>query len=261
MDQPSAEPPSPHPSVAGGFAAAAPTARRLPTYARRAIGLLKELAQGGTVVDPAAGTGILAGQLSRAGLHVTAIESQGPRTEQLRRALPAVPIVRGWAEALPLVAGAVDMVAITGGGRRFESASALDEMARVLRPGGTLALVWNVPDDSVPWVCELTALVEERTGEGPHGGHPDHSWVDLVARCGRFGPVQRAAFEHQVATTAAGVVDRLVSNEVASTLDEYSRSALVSSATALLAAHGLQGTFDSPHHTVVHSCTLLGDRP
>ncbi len=38
----------------------------------------------------------------------------------------------------------------------FDAPRALDEIARVLLPGGVLGLVWNLRDDAVAWVAELT---------------------------------------------------------------------------------------------------------
>ena len=39
------------------------------------------------------------------------------------------------------------------------------EVARVLRSGGVLGLVWNVRDESVPWVARLTEIM--------HGSHAE----------------------------------------------------------------------------------------
>ena len=40
----------------------------------------------------------------------------------------------------------------------------IDQIARVLRPGGRIALVWNVRDESDPLVTELSDAMVGRTG-------------------------------------------------------------------------------------------------
>ena len=250
------------PVAAGGFAAASPTYARIrPAYARRAVGLVKESCpRGGHVLDVAAGTGILTGQLSRAGLSVTAVEPLDQMIRHLRRALPAVPAVRATAEALPLVRSSVDALTVGQAFHWFSSDVALGEASRVLRPDGLLALLWNVRDQSVPWVGELTELVEARSGGRPYSDHREFDWADVIAATGRFGEVHVDRFANPVATTVAGVVDRVRSTSFVAVMAEADRAALLAEVAELLDAHEeLRGTFDYPHHTVVLRCRSLGD--
>ncbi|MDQ2678750.1 MAG: methyltransferase domain-containing protein [Actinomycetota bacterium] len=251
------------PVAAGGFAAASATYSRIrPAYARRAIGVIKECCpRDGHVVDVAAGTGILTGQLARAGLKVTAVEPLAPMAHHLRLALPAVPAVRAMAEALPFETSTADVLTVGQAFHWFSSDAALDEAARVLRPGGVLALLWNVRDESVPWVRELTELVEARTGGRPYTDHRERDWVDVVADSGRFRDVRTERFANPVATTVEGVVDRVRSTSFVAVLDPPERHALLAEVAALIARHDqLRGTFEYPHDTVVHLCRTLGSQ-
>lgn len=248
------------PVAAGGFSSAASTYARIrPRYARPAVGAVVDAARaagrGAGVLDVAAGTGILTGQLSRAGLVCTAVEPIAEMVAHLRRALPAVPAVRGVAEALPFPDGSVEVVTVAQAFHWFDADAALAEAARVLVGGGTLALLFNVRDDSTPWVARLDELVEDRTGGRPYTDPRERSWDEVIARSGRFGEVTTRRHPNPVATDVAGVLDRLRSTSFVATLDPAPREELLAEAAAVLDDHGLAGAVQYPHESVVHLCS------
>jgi SAM-dependent methyltransferase len=110
----------------------------------------------GDVVDLAAGTGKLSRVLVRLGHRVTAVEPLPEMLEQLRAAVPSARALAGSAEAVPLADASADAVVAGQAFHWFDAGPALREIARVLRPGGTVGLIWNVRDESVPWVAELS---------------------------------------------------------------------------------------------------------
>ena len=173
----------------------------------------------------------------------------------LRLALPQVPVVSGTAEALPLRDDVADLCTVGQGFHWFDAPAALAEAARVLRGGGALVLAWNVRDESVGWVHDLTRLVEDRTGGRPYDDHREHDWADVIGAAEGFGPVGELRFPNPVPTTVPGVLDRLRSTSFVAALDEGPRASLLDEAAALLAARpDLVGTFDYPHDTVLHWC-------
>lgn len=244
-----------HPAAAGGFSSAAATYARIrPAYARPAIGAIKDRCRGGRVLDVGAGTGILTGQLTRAGLDVTAVEPLGPMAHQLRLSLPTVPVCLGVAESLPLATSSVDSVVAGQAFHWFDAPAALAECRRVLRTGGTLALVWNVRDASVPWVRALDDLVDAHTGGRPYTDHRERPWSEVVANAGGFVPVgEPLRFPNPVPASVDAVLDRLRSTSFVAALDEEARSSLLAEARSLLAGHAeLAGPFAYPHETVLH---------
>jgi demethylmenaquinone methyltransferase/2-methoxy-6-polyprenyl-1,4-benzoquinol methylase len=103
---------------------------------------------GGHVLDVATGTGLVAGELVRAGFRVTGVD-QSP--EMLARARARfgdeVELVEASAEALPFADGAFGHLTVTYLLRYVDDPGAtLAELARVVRPGGTVAsLEFGVP--------------------------------------------------------------------------------------------------------------------
>jgi SAM-dependent methyltransferase len=134
-------------------------AQHRPDYPDDAVAwALESLTNGGPVLDLAAGTGKLTEAMLRCGMPVTAVlavePDDGMRAELSRR-LPEITVCPGSAEQIPARAGTVDAVLVGQAFHWFAPDRALDEIARVLRPGGALAVLSNDEDDSVDWVVEL----------------------------------------------------------------------------------------------------------
>lgn len=110
------------------------------------------------VLDLAAGTGKLTDGLLPLRLSVTAVEPDESMRAELSRRLPHVTVLPGTAEAIPLPAGSVDAVVVGQAFHWFDQAAALDEIGRVLRPGGSVGALWNGEDEQVPWVAGLAAV-------------------------------------------------------------------------------------------------------
>jgi SAM-dependent methyltransferase len=129
-----------------------------PGYPRAAVDWVLAPAPGRDVLDLAAGTGKLTAAIVAAGASVTAVEPLGEMREQLQACLPGVPVLDGTAEAIPLADRSVDAVLVGQAFHWFDPEPALTEIVRVLRPGGVLGVLWNIRDDSVAWIAEMTRI-------------------------------------------------------------------------------------------------------
>ncbi|WP_028047670.1 class I SAM-dependent methyltransferase [Cellulomonas sp. URHE0023] len=111
------------------------------------------------VLDLAAGTGKLTQPLVALGLHVVAVEPSDEMRAQLSALLPDVEAFPGTAEHLDLPDACVDAVTVAQAWHWVDPPAAATEIARVLRPGGQVAPIWNVRDDTVDWVGRWTEIV------------------------------------------------------------------------------------------------------
>ncbi|WP_291056938.1 class I SAM-dependent methyltransferase [Herbiconiux sp.] len=111
------------------------------------------------VVDLGAGTGKFTASLPERSHSVTAVEPDPQMRERLAALLPTVTAVDGSAERLPLDDASADLITMAQAWHWVDVASASREVARVLRPGGVLALVWNVRDESADWVAQLSRVI------------------------------------------------------------------------------------------------------
>lgn len=117
------------------------------------------------VADVGAGTGKLTRAVQELGAEVVAIDPDAKMLETLRENVHAVPTFVGTAERLPLPDASVDAVLVGQAWHWVEPVAASAEVARVLRPGGVLGLVWNIRDDSVAWVARLTQIMHGSRAE------------------------------------------------------------------------------------------------
>lgn len=145
-------------SHAGSFERAADAyAQARPSYPVEAVDWLVGRTAA-DICDLGAGAGALTGVLAARGHRVVAAEPSAAMLRELRAAAPAAAPVRSRAERLPFADCRFDAVTVAQAFHWFDHEVALPEMARVLRPGGMLCLVYNGRDDRVPWVAALTKL-------------------------------------------------------------------------------------------------------
>jgi SAM-dependent methyltransferase len=93
----------------------------------------------------AAGTGQLSRRFCGLDVNVVAIEPAANMRAVLRERLPAVRVLAGAAEAIPLEDGTVDAIIVGNAFHHFDLQGAFQEIRRVLRPSGALALFWAWP--------------------------------------------------------------------------------------------------------------------
>ena len=111
------------------------------------------------VLDLGAGTGKLTTRLVERGLQVIAVDPIAEMLEMLRTALPDTPALLGSAEQIPLPDNAVDAVLVAQAWHWFDQERAVAEIARVLRPGGRLGVLWNTRDERSGWVKDFGRIV------------------------------------------------------------------------------------------------------
>lgn len=145
------------------------------------------------VVDLGAGTGKFTGRLVATGAQVIAVEPVAQMLEKLSEAFPDVLAVSGTAMDLPLPDASVDVVICAQAFHWFASTEALTEIARVLKPGGKLGLVWNLRDARASWVPKLDAIVNALEGDTPR--YYTGAWRQAFPHPA-FGPLQEQRYSH-----------------------------------------------------------------
>ena len=210
------------------------------------------------VLDLAAGTGKLTRSLLARGLQVTAVEPSSAMRAELEHALPQATALPGTAEAIPLPDASVDAVVVGQAWHWFSPVPAAAEIARVLRPGGRLGIVWNVRDSSTDWVRAFTEIIHRGDTLGPSYQPPR---LDVLAGSGdqgagggapRFGPLEHTTFRWHDSVTPAGLRALAASRSYLLTLDEDSRDALLDAVDHLTSTHpALRGkdVIDLPYDT------------
>lgn len=196
--------------------------RYRPGYPPEVFGFLAEacgLAAGWTVADVGAGPGNLARGFLDLGATVLAVEPNGPMREAGEALLgdrPGFAAVDGAAEATGLPDRSVDLVAAGQAFHWFDHAAARAEFARILRPPGWVALVWNgrQPAGS-PFLEAYEALLLAFGTDYAAVRHQDAANEDVIAAFFAPGGYTRAVFANRQRFDLAGLTGRLRSSSYA----------------------------------------------
>jgi SAM-dependent methyltransferase len=208
-----------------------------------------------TVVDLAAGTGKLTRELAPRAGEVVAVEPSADMRRQLAASVPGVSVLDGTAEAIPLGDASVDAVFVGEGFHWFATREAVAEIARVVRPGGGLALLWNAHDfPSEPWAAAMGELLDERRAPGvtPINRKVTGLWK-RVFDDSPFGPLEHWATRQEQRTDVDGLVAHISTWSFVGALDDEPREALLRDLGELLRErHPSPGDVAIPYRTDVY---------
>lgn len=202
------------------------------------------------VLDLGAGTGKLTSALVDRGLDVVAVDPSGPMLDVLRRRVPAARALVAGAEDLPLEDASFDVVTVAQAWHWVDPVRASTEVARVLRPGGTLSLVWNIRDESVEWIRRFGEIAgSERSfrdlGESPVVG-PE------------FGELESAVFPWSRTMTPDEVLDLVRSRSWYLTADPERQSDMMRDISGLVDDAAVEGVVEMAYVTEVFSARSAG---
>lgn len=180
----------------------------------RRLGLERDAA----VLDLAAGTGKLTRRLAGRFASVIAIEPLDGMRTVLEERIPFVRTLAGTAEAIPLPNGSVDAVTCAQAFHWFRPDEATREIARVLRPGGGAALLWNGRDLDDPKHARVDELLAPHRREFPAG---EKHWRSVL------GPLEHRTWRYSQTLTLEEYVDRIASTSFVGAMDADRRRDLL----------------------------------
>jgi SAM-dependent methyltransferase len=170
--------------------------------------------------------------------------------------LPTVPAFDGTAEQIPLDDASVDAVVVAQAFHWFDAPRALGEIARVLQPDGGLGLIWNERDESVPWVAELSRVMQWDVRMPYVVGTDFRAVLDAS---GRFTPAQRSRFAFEQELDREGLAERVSTTSFIAAMEPAERATVLDAVRDLVA--DFPERFALPYATEVFWCHRTEHRP
>jgi SAM-dependent methyltransferase len=177
-----------------------------------------------TAVDLAAGTGLFTRALARRAGQVIAVEPDERMRTLLAARSPHVRAVAGRGEAIPLPDGSADGLFVSSAWHWLDPGAAVPEIARVLRDGGRLGVIWTSRDRLTDWVADLGGLRRRsaRPGEGDVNAADDGNTAPARSRGHEVTLPEDAPFEN-VASASFTFSRSMTVDDAAGWLGTYSR--------------------------------------
>jgi SAM-dependent methyltransferase len=173
------------------------------------------------VVEPGAGTGKLTRAVAALGVRVVAVEPD-PRMLAVLHGF-GLDGVEGTAEVIPFGDGAADAVLAGSSFHWFELEPALQEIHRVLKPGGRFAFGWNHRDVRNPTIAAMSEVIYSSRPSRQTSGWQRRDWPAAVVAGGLFRDVEHTLIEHVHEFPREALEDHLLSYSGLAALPEDQR--------------------------------------
>lgn len=203
--------------------------RGRPAYPEDAVAWLTG-GEAKVVLELGAGTGKLTRQLVDAGHAVFATDPDEAMLEVLRERVPEVSAKVATAEDIPANDRSVDVVVVAQAFHWFDHEVALPEIARILKPRGHLALVWNSRDERIPWVRRMGDLLGR---QGLDTGTAQH-----LVRSDLFGAMEESSFKHWQEVNRETILDLARSRSAYLVMDRAAQEAHLDDVRAFYEDYG-----------------------
>lgn len=211
-----------------------------------------------SVVDLGAGTGKFTRLLVPLTDHLTAVEPVKAMRLEFTKGLPDTTIVHGTADSMPFADGIADVLLCAQAFHWFANEQALAEIHRVLKPEGRLGLVWNVRDESVDWVAEITRIITPYEGDTPrfHTGQWRRPFSGPY-----FAQPELTCFNYSHRGSPETVImNRFLSVSFIAALPEAEKAEVTRQLRELIQTHPAlrnRDTIDFPYQTQAYRCRRL----
>ncbi len=211
------------------------------------------------VADVGAGTGISARLFLDAGHRVTAVEPNAPMraaAEQWLGDNPRFRAVDGRADATGLADGSVALIVVAQAFHWFDEAAARREFARILRPGGLAAIMWNSRRlTGTPFLEGYEALLQRY---GTDYNSVAERYADESRMRAWFGSGFRGAgrFDHGQKLDFDALKGRLMSSSYAPQAGHRQHAPMIEALRKLFDATAVDGRIDFTYDTRVYVGTL-----
>jgi ubiquinone/menaquinone biosynthesis C-methylase UbiE len=206
------------------------------------------------IADIGAGTGIFTRLLLRRGARVYGVEpnaSMRQAAEEYLAGYRSFISVDGDAEHTGLADASVDLVTAAQAFHWFDNEDSRAEFRRILKPGGSLALIWNKRRLAQPFQQEYDALLRELA---PEYGKVNHMNLgeDEIALCFAAGQMQVMQFDNRQQLDFDGLIGRLESSSYCPATGSEAHIRLVEALSGLFALHAVDGWLAFEYDTLLY---------
>ncbi|CAO3594326.1 unnamed protein product [Absidia cylindrospora] len=190
--------------------------------------------------------------------NVTAVEPVAGMREQLGQSLPDVALVDGTSWDTTLPSESYDAVIVAQAFHWFDDLKTLQEIHRILKPGGQVLLIWNMESKkNSRWVEELRNVYEEYDGAAPQyrKNHWQKIWGTKEADELFDTPLKHHQFDYSMPFLRKNIFPRILSKSYIAILPKDEQDKIEKKVNAVLddPSFGFTtdatGAFIYPHDT------------